>query len=108
VVRAFSGSNNVLWVTGLSSTYGPQGVVPTKNISIRLLLDLERARNLAAQGGVRYQAVINSLLHEALKKELKSASKQSTKSRDQFIVSVTGIVIPIARVPCEVKVISPV
>jgi hypothetical protein len=62
---------------------GRRAAVPRKNISIRLpLTDLERARNLAAQRGDGYQAVINSLLHEALKKELKIASKQSTKSRD--------------------------
>jgi predicted DNA binding CopG/RHH family protein len=58
--------------------HGRRGAVPTRNISIRLpITDLERARNLAEQRGVGYQTVIKSLLHEALKKEFKSASKQS-------------------------------
>jgi len=70
-------------ISDLLLKHGRRGAVPTRNISIRLpIADLERARNLAKQRGVGYQTVIKSLLHEALKKEFKSASKQSSKSRD--------------------------
>ena len=65
-------------ISELLLKHGRRGAVPTRNISIRLpITDLERARNLAEQRGVGYQTVIKSLLHEALKKEFKSASKQS-------------------------------
>jgi predicted DNA binding CopG/RHH family protein len=70
-------------ISDLLLKHGRRGAVPTRNVSIRLpLTDLERARTLAEQRGIGYQTVIKSLLHEALRKEFKSAPKQSGKSRD--------------------------
>jgi len=48
--------------------------VPTRNVSVRLpVTDIERARKVAQKQGVGYQTVIKRLLHEALKKESRTA-----------------------------------
>ena len=57
-------------IADLLVKHGRRGVVPTKNISVRLpVTDLERARKIAERRGVGYQVVIKTLLHEALKRE---------------------------------------
>jgi predicted DNA binding CopG/RHH family protein len=53
---------------------GRRGAVPTKSVSVRLpVTDIERARKLAEKRGVGYQTVIKTLLHEALKRESRTA-----------------------------------
>lgn len=43
---------------------------PTKTVTIRLPVDdVARARRLADQKGLRYQTLVKTLLHEALRKE---------------------------------------
>lgn len=50
----------------------PSGFPPAKNITIRVpAADLERARELAAKRGLRYQTYLKMLLHEALEAEEK-------------------------------------
>jgi predicted DNA binding CopG/RHH family protein len=61
-------------IADLLLKHGRRGAVPTKSISVRLpVTDIERARKLAGKRGIGYQTVIKTLLHEALKKESKSA-----------------------------------
>ena len=61
-------------IADLLLKHGRRGVVPTKNISLRLpVTDIERARKLAQKRGVGYQTIIKTLLHEALKRESKTA-----------------------------------
>lgn len=61
-------------IADLLLKHGRRGAVPTKSISVRLpVTDIERARKLAAKRDVGYQTVIKTLLHDALKRELKIA-----------------------------------
>ncbi len=61
-------------IADLLLKHGRRGAVPTKSVSVRLpVTDIERARKLAEKRGVGYQTVIKTLLHEALKKEAKTA-----------------------------------
>jgi len=61
-------------IADLLIQHGRRGAVPTKNISVRLpVSDIERARKLAEKRGVGYQTLIQTLLHEALKKESRIA-----------------------------------
>jgi predicted DNA binding CopG/RHH family protein len=61
-------------IADLLLKHGRRGAVPTKSVSVRLpVTDIERARKLAEKRGVGYQTVIKTLLHDALKKESKTA-----------------------------------
>ena len=61
-------------IADLLLKHGRRGAVPTKNVSVRLpVSDIERARKLAEKRGVGYQTVIKTLLHEALKRESRTA-----------------------------------
>lgn len=61
-------------IVDLLLKHGRRGAVPTKSVSVRLpVTDIERARKLAEKRGVGYQTVIKTLLHEALKKESRTA-----------------------------------
>jgi predicted DNA binding CopG/RHH family protein len=61
-------------IADLLLKHGRRGAVPTKSVSVRLpVTDIERARKLAEKRGVGYQTVIKTLLHEALKKEARTA-----------------------------------
>ena len=61
-------------IADLLLKHGRRGAVPTKNVSVRLpVTDIERARKLAEKRGVGYQTLIETLLHEALKKESRIA-----------------------------------
>ena len=63
-------------IADLLLKHGRRGAVPTKSVSVRLpVTDLERARKLAEKRGVGYQTVIKTLLHEALKRESKIATR---------------------------------
>jgi predicted DNA binding CopG/RHH family protein len=61
-------------IADLLLKHGRRGAVPTKSVSVRLpVTDIERARTLAEKRGVGYQTIIKTLLHEALKKEARTA-----------------------------------
>lgn len=61
-------------IADLLLKHGRRGRVPNKSVSVRLpVTDIERARKLAEKRGVGYQTVIKTLLHEALKKEARTA-----------------------------------
>ncbi|HUA85977.1 MAG TPA: hypothetical protein VMB85_19095 [Bryobacteraceae bacterium] len=61
-------------IADLLVKHGRRGAVPTKSVSVRLpVTDLERARKLAVKKGVGYQTLIKTLLHDALKKESRTA-----------------------------------
>jgi predicted DNA binding CopG/RHH family protein len=61
-------------IADLLLKHGRRGIVPTRNVSVRLpVTDIQRARKIAERRGVGYQTVIKGLLHEALKRESKIA-----------------------------------
>jgi predicted DNA binding CopG/RHH family protein len=61
-------------IADLLLKHGRWGAVPTKSVSVRLpVTDIERARKLAEKRGVGYQTVIKTLLHDALKRESRTA-----------------------------------
>lgn len=61
-------------IADLLVKHGRRGAVPTKSVSVRLpVADLERARKLAVKKGVGYQTLIKTLLHDALKRESRTA-----------------------------------
>jgi predicted DNA binding CopG/RHH family protein len=62
-------------VADLLIKHGRRAVVPTKSVTMRLPeADIEKARQLAAQRGTGYQTIMKTLLHSALKREVRKAS----------------------------------
>ncbi len=61
-------------VTDLLIKHGRRALVPTKSVTMRLpVTDIDRARQFAARGGTGYQALLKTLLHDALKREARKA-----------------------------------
>ena len=55
--------------------HGRRRAIPTKSVTVRLpVIDIDRARQIAARRGTGYQTLIKTLLHDALKREAKKAS----------------------------------
>ena len=55
--------------------HGRRAAIPTKSVTLRLpVIDIDRAREIAARRGTGYQTLIKTLLHDALKREATKAS----------------------------------
>lgn len=57
-------------VVDLLLKHGRRAAMPSKSVTIRLpVIDIEKARRLAAAKGMGYQTLMKVLLHDALKRE---------------------------------------